>query len=93
MQVVKLKPIPDEVPSYKEMLKTNDALFSQNEVELTRGVLMETLDKNPKVKPLFLSEIVKAAGKIQGGSGFGTITLEFQNGDAIFIKATENINE
>jgi len=91
MQVVKLKAVPDEVPSYNDMLKSNDSLFQQHEIEITRRVLMETLDVNLKVKPLFVAEVVKAVGKILEGSGYGTLVLEFQDGNATFIKSTENI--
>lgn len=87
--LIQKKPIPDTVPTYKEMLKTNDSLFQQNEIELTRGVLLETLDKFPKVKPLFIAEVVKVVAKILEGSGYGNLTIDFMEGQAKIIKGTE----
>ena len=76
---------------YAEQVQTNEFVF-KNMVKTVRPdiwLLMDLLD-DTRVNYLILVKTLRHLYNIAGGSKFGTVTIEIQNGVATFVRGEES---
>ena len=94
--MVKRKKIINEAADYFKQQSKNEFAFKQmlKSVKPDLYVLFDILQKT-KINPLVVWKTIRALNNIAIGNGYGTVTINIEKGQALFVKGEESdkINE